>query len=346
MATSPFAAPLSPVPQYFDNNGAPLNAGTIRIDQAGTTTLDSIYPTQADALAGSNPIANPFTLDSAGRGEIWLQAGRLYKITVRDSAAVLVETLDGFSPAAAYPYPALDQFVRHDVAPVFSTTVLFTQSGDTTAVWVAGRRFKALQTSGTIYGTVSQSSHAAGTTTVRVITDSGVVLDSGLNQIFYGLPTPTYQGVTPSATGDRMTWVNAYRNANQALTIAIWNKIVFDTEQQDNLSEWDTVNSRFTPLYQSNATYQQRWRIHGQVTFDTSIVSAQIGIALNGTTPPAVTIEAENLGIAGAVMKFDYTIVAPATTGNFWEVWVNPIAGVNARGGIAATFVQVERLQG
>jgi hypothetical protein len=311
---------------------------------AGTTTPDVSYPTYDDAIAGTNANANPVVLDFAGRANIYVQGGRFYHILVQTSALVTVDDQDDVNPANGFGTPAADQWVTHPTAPTFNTTVLFTQPGNTTDVWVKGRRIRAFQTSGTVYGTVADAT-GVGPTTIRVVLEGGAVLDSGLNRVDYGLLTPSYQGTVPPALNDRQTWVNAYRAANQALTLAIWNKIVFDTEFQDNLNEWDnSANSRFTPVHQSSASYFQRWRIQAQITFDTNIASAQVGIALNGTTPPAVTIKAENQGIAGSVIEVDYTIVAPALTGQFWEVWVNPIANVNARGGAAATWIQISRL--
>lgn len=349
MATAQFAQPLlGPKAQFFDGSGNPLAAGQLEVFVAGSSTPDTSYPTYADAIAGTAANANPVILDSEGRANVWLQAGRSYKFILKTSVvsgSVVVWSVDNYNVAGGFPSPALEEWVKETIVPTFSTTVLLVIAGaNVTSRYVAGRRIRATQTSGTVYGTVTQATFGGADTTLRIVLDGGAVLDSGLSALWYGITSPAYQGTSPSSAADRTSWVNAFRGANQALTIAIWNKIVFDTESQDNLGEWDTVNARFTPAYQSNATYFQRWRIQAQVTFDTSIVSAQIGLALNGVTPPGVTIEAENLGIAGAVLKIDYTIVAPASLGNFWEVWVNPIAGVNARGGAAATWIQIQRV--
>jgi hypothetical protein len=75
--------------QFFDNAGNPLAGGTLRADAAGTNTLKAIF---ADA-AGTVPLANPLTLDSAGRATIFWDGA--YKVTLRDSANNLIWTVDG-----------------------------------------------------------------------------------------------------------------------------------------------------------------------------------------------------------------------------------------------------------
>lgn len=74
--------------QFFDNAGNPLAGGTLRADAAGTNTLKAIF---ADA-AGTVPLANPLTLDSAGRATIFWDGA--YKVTLRDSANNLIWTVD------------------------------------------------------------------------------------------------------------------------------------------------------------------------------------------------------------------------------------------------------------
>ena len=80
--------------QWEDNSGDPLNGGLIESYVAGTSTAKDTYPTAADADAGTNPNANPVVLDSAGRAQIWLATGQLYKIVVKTSASVTIATYD------------------------------------------------------------------------------------------------------------------------------------------------------------------------------------------------------------------------------------------------------------
>ena len=79
--------------QLFDNNGNPLDGGTINTYLAGTTTNAATYTTSAGNIAHSNPIV----LDGAGRipsGEIWLTFNISYKFVVKDSGGSLIGTFD------------------------------------------------------------------------------------------------------------------------------------------------------------------------------------------------------------------------------------------------------------
>jgi hypothetical protein len=346
MATALFAQPLlGPKAQFFDGNGNPLAAGQLEIYQAGTSTPETSYPTYDDAIAGTNANANPVILDSAGRADVWIQAGRSYKFVLKTSVAsggTTVWTVDDYNPAGGYSTPDDDMWRKESNAITFNSTVLFNVVGiNLTSRYLAGRRIKLTQTSGTVWGTVASSSFATDTI-VRVVLDGGAVLDNGLSAVWYSKSTPVTQGSDPPSIGDRSTYVHAFLNVNQAITTGGFRKINFDTETSDYLNEWDpSANSRFTPAYQSNSSYNQRWRIFAQVTLDTSIVSAQIAIALNGVN---VAVQQENSGIAGGTLTIDMIVAAPASVGNFWEIYVNPSANVTIRAGATATFIQIVRV--
>lgn len=91
---------LSPIggaaAQFFDSNGNPLAGGFIYTYQAGTSTPQATYTTNA----GSIQHANPIQLDAAGRvpgGEIWLTFGASYKFVIKDSNSVLIGTYDNIA---------------------------------------------------------------------------------------------------------------------------------------------------------------------------------------------------------------------------------------------------------
>jgi hypothetical protein len=102
------AVNLSPIGngfQFFDNNGAPLNAGKIYTYQAGSSTPLTTYTDNAGLVANTNPII----LGTSGRppNEIWLTDGLFYKFILKDSAEVTIQTYDnlygilGVIPAVA-----------------------------------------------------------------------------------------------------------------------------------------------------------------------------------------------------------------------------------------------------
>jgi len=102
------AVNLSPIGngfQFFDNNGAPLNAGKIYTYQAGSSTPLTTYTDNAGLVANTNPII----LGTSGRppNQIWLTDGLFYKFILKDSADVTIQTYDnlygivGVIPAVA-----------------------------------------------------------------------------------------------------------------------------------------------------------------------------------------------------------------------------------------------------
>jgi hypothetical protein len=107
------AVNLSPIGngfQFFDNNGAPLNAGKIYTYQAGSSTPMATYTSSSGLTANANPII----LGTSGRppNDIWLSEGFFYKFILKDSSDVTIQTYDnlygiiGASPPAATPIPA------------------------------------------------------------------------------------------------------------------------------------------------------------------------------------------------------------------------------------------------
>jgi hypothetical protein len=107
------AVNLSPIGngfQFFDNNGAPLNAGKIYTYQAGSSTPLATYADSSGLTANANPII----LGTSGRppNDIWLLEGYFYKFILKDSSDVTIQTYDnlygiiGATPPAATPIPA------------------------------------------------------------------------------------------------------------------------------------------------------------------------------------------------------------------------------------------------
>jgi hypothetical protein len=78
-AASGTMAPLKP--QFFDDNGAPLDGGKLFIYSAGTTTKATTYTDSGLTSANTNPIV----LDSAGRCTIFLAFGTAYKFVLAPS---------------------------------------------------------------------------------------------------------------------------------------------------------------------------------------------------------------------------------------------------------------------
>ena len=61
---------------------------------AGTSTPQSTYPTQVDALALTNANANPTILDSNGSANVWLPNNLSYKFILQDASNNTIWTVD------------------------------------------------------------------------------------------------------------------------------------------------------------------------------------------------------------------------------------------------------------
>lgn len=80
--------------QFSTDAGDPLNGGKLSFSLTTTTTNKNTYPTEADAIAGTNANVNPIILDTDGRSpvEVWI-SGR-YRLRVYTSADVLISDDD------------------------------------------------------------------------------------------------------------------------------------------------------------------------------------------------------------------------------------------------------------
>jgi hypothetical protein len=86
-------APLLPdaFPQYLSSTGAPLAGGSLTFDAAGTTTPQTVY---SDSTL-TTPLANPYTLDAAGRPPLGIYLSAVaYKIILKDSTGTTIRTQD------------------------------------------------------------------------------------------------------------------------------------------------------------------------------------------------------------------------------------------------------------
>lgn len=135
--------------QFFDNNGVPLAGGKIYSYQAGTTTPQATYTTNA----GDVPRTNPIFLDAAGRvpggGEIWITVGLAYKFVVTTSTDVPIATYDNVPSAIQPP-------VANDAENVFYEQGFTVTAGS----FVVGKTYRILtlgNTDFTLIGAVSNT---------------------------------------------------------------------------------------------------------------------------------------------------------------------------------------------
>ena len=178
------AVNLSPIGngfQFFDNNGAPLNAGKIYTYQAGSSTPLATY-TESSGLTAN---ANPIILGTSGRppNDIWLTEGFFYKFILKDSSDVTIQTYDnlygiiGATPPPATPIPAGGIFLwSGSIGSIPAGYVLCNGSNGTPDlrdrfIVGAGSSYAVDATGGSANAIVVSHTHTATSTTA--ITDPG-----------------------------------------------------------------------------------------------------------------------------------------------------------------------------
>jgi hypothetical protein len=179
--------------QFFPGGNTPAAGAQLFCFKAGTTTHQDMYTD----ISGTTKWTNPILLDSGGNlggsNEIWIPAGLPAKF-------VLAPSNDQDPPLSPYwtrdnisgvndPTGIQSEWVPSGLVPTFISANSFSLSGDQTAVFTFGRKLKTINTSGTVYGTITSSVFGI-VTTVTIITEAGIALDSGLSSVFYGLLNP------------------------------------------------------------------------------------------------------------------------------------------------------------
>lgn len=175
---------LSPVgnDQQCDANGNPLVGGKIYTYLAGTTTPAATY---TDSTSGTQQ-ANPIILNSLGlpASPIWQTGGIPLKYIIKDSADVLIRTIDNVSGVNDTSSTA-SEWTDSGFVPTYISATQFSVPGDQTAIFQVNRRVRTKNTAGYVYGRITAAAYAASITTVTVLNDSGVI-DAGITLVAYG----------------------------------------------------------------------------------------------------------------------------------------------------------------
>ena len=190
-------------------NGTLFSAGAVAAGYqlfsyaAGTTTKQSTYTDYNGTTANTNPIV----LNAYGQSAntIWLTDGLQYKFVLAPpadtdpptSGITLGDYIEGINETqAASSSSGSSQWIDYSGTVTYVSSTQFSVTGDQTATFLVNRRTKTVNTSGTVYSTITVSSYSAGVTTVTVQNDLGVI-DSGLSSVAYGIITALNTSLPP-----------------------------------------------------------------------------------------------------------------------------------------------------
>jgi hypothetical protein len=174
--------------QFFDANGDPANGQQLFVYAAGTTTKATVYKDNAGAASHTNPIV----LESDGTipdEEVWAPTGT-YKFVLApsddtDPPASGLTLHDNVKPINDTGADSVSEWVASGLTPTRVDGTSFTVVGDQTTTLHVGRRLR-ITDSGTVYGTIIDSSYSAPDTTITVELDSGTI-DSSLSAFDYSI---------------------------------------------------------------------------------------------------------------------------------------------------------------
>lgn len=167
--------------QFLDGNGDPYSGGKLNFYEAGSSTPEATY----NSDAGDTPNANPVILDSAGRpsSEIWLTGGQAYKVVLTDADDVVIWTEDDITGTNDLTNDVSEWVLG--TTPTYIGASSFSVAGDQTLIYTPGRRVKITDSGGTKYGTIATSVYTSVTTiTLDANSDS---LASPTASLSYGI---------------------------------------------------------------------------------------------------------------------------------------------------------------
>lgn len=199
--------------QFLDANGNPYVGAKLFAYAAGSSTKVTLTKDSTGSSNHTNPIilnARGEPADGGGSSQaMWQTGGVAVKLVLAPandtdpplSAISSWDNLTGINDTTV----TIDQWIAGPT-PTYVGTTQFTLVGDQTTVFHVGRRVKTLNSGGTKYGTITESTYTS-LTTITVALDSGA-LDSGLSSVQYGLLSAIDNSI-PGGTHYAATTFNA-----------------------------------------------------------------------------------------------------------------------------------------
>lgn len=163
---------------FMTPSGTPAAGGLLHVYSANTTSNMPSWVDKAQTTLNTNPI----TLDGQGQCTLWMEAGQVYDLVLKDNP---LGTLTGTPGATIRTYEdvsgatsaviAPSQWVSTALIPTYIGTQQFSVVGDQTALFTVGRRVRMTSPTTTRYATVISSVFSTVTTVTVGFNPSNVV---------------------------------------------------------------------------------------------------------------------------------------------------------------------------
>lgn len=258
--------------QSCDSNGSPLNAGTVTVYAATTTTPLSLYSDSALSVG----VTNPITLDASGRHAMVYIATASYKLLLKNSAGTTIYTHDNIDPGVAVGSGALPVANGGTAATTAASARTNLAAAAATDMATAQSDISNLQTWDG-YTLTTRSRHASGTTAQQ--------------------PSAAQYSLRSDSTTGRLLWDNtsAWRNVLTAGDVTAADMLTGSIVQVQAATPY-TANADLTTAVPSDDTIPQ-------ITEGTEILTitftpkhassaifviASFGVFANSTTGDAV----------------------------------------------------------
>jgi microcystin-dependent protein len=223
------------------------------------------------------------------------------------------------------------QWLTSGVTPTFVNTTSFTLAGDQTGQFQVGRRLKLTETAGTVYGYILTSIFIS-ITTVTVVLDSGV-LDSGLNQVQYGILTPNNSSIPSKLT---------VQSINTGRASIVQNATTMDLFALSNII--DGTGSAVTITAIVNAPQAGATRTLYPITSTVIVNNAMFALdgGANYTTQAGDKVEFEAITISTYkvhITKANGAAMTGAGEYFYWPIGSTPVYGLSCNGAAVSRTV-------
>lgn len=251
----------SPILKFFKSDGITPNAGgKLYTYVTASTTPYTAYTNAAGTLA-----ANPVILDSNGEVVIYLDTSVTYRFTIKDSADVLIRTVDDIKsqPSIAGTTDISDNSIT--TAKLVANAITFAKMQNLTGISLIGKSTAGSGVPEQL--SISSDLSISGTTLQKTTTESVTSLTISAGAVAIDLSLNNYRTLSLTANVTAISFSNVPA-ATRAVTIVV--RIAQDATGGRTIAGWPASvkwsGGAFTPSAAANAIDMVTLTTHDQGT--------------------------------------------------------------------------------